>query len=247
MKPCAARFLTLLVAISVFQGGFRWAESRAEQQPADEAMKDLPLVEVPAHGPGSDLLAVVVSGDGGWAGLDKEVAGVLANRGVSVVGLNSLQYFWKARTPEESATDLDRIIRHYLSTWTKEHVALIGYSRGADVLPFMANRLPQQILDKTVLIALLGPGHTVTFEFHLTDWLQTSPSGKALPIQPELEKLRGKNILCFYGEREKDSLCRALEPGLAKCFPMPGAHHFGGNYAAIAETILKEVGGLYPE
>jgi len=28
---------------------------------------------------------------------------------------------------------------------------------------------------------------------------------------------------------------------------MPGAHHFGGNYAAIAEAMLKEVGSLYPE
>jgi len=63
-------------------------------------LKDLPLVELPAAGErGESPLAVMLSGDGGWAGLDRAVAKVLVARGVPVVGVNSLQYFWNPRTP----------------------------------------------------------------------------------------------------------------------------------------------------
>ena len=43
------------------------------------------------------------------------------------------------------AGDLARIIRHYLQAWNKKRVVLIGYSLGADVLPFLANRLPEDV------------------------------------------------------------------------------------------------------
>ena len=76
----------------------------------------------------SALMAVVISGDGGWAGLDKEVAGALAAKGIPVVGVNSLQYFWTARTPDGIARDLERILRRYLALWNRQEVMLIGYS-----------------------------------------------------------------------------------------------------------------------
>jgi type IV secretory pathway VirJ component len=156
-----------------------------------------------------------------------------------VVGFNSLQYFWTPRTPDGAAKDLERILQHYLAAWKKEEAILIGYSQGADVLPFMTNRLPQDILAKVPLVALVGLGHTVNFEFHLTEWLHASPGKKALPILPEVKKLKGMKVLCFFGEQEKDTLCRDLDRDLATAVSMPGAHHFGGDYDAIADTILK--------
>ena len=108
----------------------------------------LPLVEVPAKQPAGDLLAVIVSGDGGWAGIDHDVANDLASKGVPVVGLNSLQYFWNARTPDGAAADLQRIARHYLPAWGRQQLLLVGYSLGADVLPFMASRLPPDLLGR---------------------------------------------------------------------------------------------------
>jgi len=47
-------------------------------------------------------------------------------------------------------------------------------------------------------------------------------------------------LLCLYGEEETDSLCRDLDPSFAKIVAMKGAHHFGGNYDAIAEDILRQ-------
>ena len=62
------------------------------------------MIEVPAA-PGAtatDSFAIVMSGDGGWAGLDKDVAQALSAHGIPVVGLDSLRYFWSPRTPEAS-------------------------------------------------------------------------------------------------------------------------------------------------
>jgi type IV secretory pathway VirJ component len=205
------------------------------------SLKDLPLVEVPSQGPQAhNVLAVVISGDGGWAGIDRDIADTLSSKGVSVVGLNSLQYFWKRRTPEESSRDLERIISHYLVHWRKEHVILIGYSLGADVLPFMANRLPREVLDHISLIALLGPDEKIDFEFHLSYWLGGSAGSHARPVFPEVVKLKGKKILCFCGTQETDSLCHKMDASLAKTITLKGRHHFGGDYEGISETILKE-------
>jgi type IV secretory pathway VirJ component len=42
---------------------------------------------------------VLISGDGGWASIDKGIAKALVARGVPVAGLDSLRYFWSERTP----------------------------------------------------------------------------------------------------------------------------------------------------
>jgi type IV secretory pathway VirJ component len=202
----------------------------------------LPLVEVPAKAQGGKTLAVILSGDGGWASIDKDVAGALVAKGIPVVGWNSLQYFWKRKPPEVAAKDLERILRHYLAVWNKQEVLLVGYSFGADVLPFFTNRLPADLIEKIRLLALLGPSKTADFEFHVTDWLGGGSKGQ--PVLPEVRKLAGHPpVLCLYGSKESDSLCPQIAPPLGKAQVLPGAHHFGGDYDALAALILKEAQG----
>jgi type IV secretory pathway VirJ component len=82
----------------------------------------------------------------------------------------------------------------------------------------------------------------VDVEFHLTDWFWDSPTTTALPVLPEVEKLGRTKVLCFYGDEEKDSLCKDLDAGLAKGIRLKGGHHFDGDYAALAQIILQEAG-----
>ena len=42
-------------------------------------------------------------------------------------------------------------------------------------------------------------------------------------------------------DQETDSLCPLLQGNNYKKVALPGAHHFGGDYAQIAETILGEM------
>jgi type IV secretory pathway VirJ component len=150
-----------------------------------------------------------------------------------------LQYFWKKRTADSSAKDLQRILQHYLTTWKKENVILIGYSFGADVLPFMVNRLPADLQQKVKTVSLLGLDAKADFEFHVTDWINAS-GGSALPTQPEVEKIKGPLVLCFYGANETESPCAVLNSKTVTRIQLSGGHHFGGDYQGIALRILTE-------
>lgn len=196
---------------------------------------DLPLVEVPSS-VASDTLAVLVSGDGGWAGLDKRVAAVMAARGVPVVGWDSLRYFWSARTPQGFADDLARAIRAYSRQWKRSRVVLIGYSQGADVLPFAVNRLPAATRAMVSQTVLLGPGERASFEFKLTNWV--SRDAKGAPVAPELAGFTAASATCIYGTDDRDTICPKLPPEQMTTVPLKGDHHFGGNYDGLAEQIL---------
>jgi type IV secretory pathway VirJ component len=207
---------------------------------ASAATAKLPLVEISATRGTSDTLVVFVSGDGGWAAIDREISKVLAADGMPVVGLNALQYFWTKRAPESASRDLDSIIGRYLRDWHKSRVVLAGYSRGADVLPAMISRLPPETRTKIRSIVLLGPSPKVEFEFHVADWLHDASAGVA--VKPEVEKLAPAHILCIYGESDRDSLCPALkaQPGV-NVVVLKGAHHFDGGYANLGRLILEHI------
>ena len=213
------------------------AKAAAALPPPPSSLADLPLVEVRAKKPGS-VYAVLLSGDGGWAGLDKKVAAALAENGVDVVGVDSLRYFWSERTPQGLARDVDRIVRFYAAQWRKTGVILIGYSQGADVLPFAINRMPpasRRLVTHTVLMAL---SQKASFEFHVSNWAG-SDDDDALPIRPEALKLSAGKTLCLYGQEEKDSLCPQLPPVNVQARALAGGHHFDGEYDKLAALILQ--------
>jgi len=201
------------------------------------ATANLPLIDVPPTSGSSDTLVVLVSGDGGWAKIDKSISGVLASEGMPVVGLNSLQYFWTKRTPETASHDLGTIIDTSLSRWKKQNVVLIGYSRGADVLPAMVARLTPEQRSKVRLLALLSPSPHVEFEFHVTDWMHDSKKGFA--VEPELAKLTSTKTICVWGDDDIDSLCRGLALQHVRVVTLHGSHHFDGDYAKLARIILE--------
>jgi type IV secretory pathway VirJ component len=207
--------------------------------PPPEALGDLPVIEVPAQSAAapSDAFAILMSGDGGWAGLDQDIAAALSARGIPVVGLDSLRYYWTARTPQGVAADTDRMIRYYLSHFGKKRVLLVGYSQGADVLPFAVNRLPQATKAQVALTAILGMSEHALFEFHVSSWISDDASGPA--TLPEVNRLTGMPVLCIYGEDEHDSLCPKLDPLKFKVVKVKGGHHFDGNYAGLADEILE--------
>ncbi len=210
----------------------------AAEPSADADFAELPLIEVPATGPPRDAIAVHLTGDGGWGVTDKGLSRELAAAGVPVVGWNSLQYYWKRRSPDEAADDLTRILRHYLTAWNKQQAVLIGYSFGADVLPFLVNRLPPDLHERVPLIVLLGPSERASFEFHIGSWLGRDDK-TARPVAPEIEKISGVKIYCFHGEGDKDAICASLDPARVTSVVTGGGHRIGGNYEGIAQEIIK--------
>lgn len=202
--------------------------------PAD--LQGLPVVEVPSPQPG-DTLAVFLSGDGGWAGLDKDVAAALAAQGVAVVGVDSLRYFWTPRTPSTVAADLQRIVQHYRQQWQRPRVLLIGFSQGADVLPASINQMAPAARAELARIVLLSVGRKADFEFHVSNWLGSSDSG--LPIAPELLRLPAATTWCVYGKDDADAVCPDLPANAVHVLALPGDHHFNGDHDRLAQVIVQ--------
>lgn len=201
---------------------------------ASDRRSSLPLIEYPAAG-NADTLLVFYSGDGGWRDLDKQIGEIVVRRGVAVVGVDCLRYFWRAKTPAQMAEDLAVIFRTYGERWGTTRLALAGYSFGADIIPFAYNRLPADVRAAVVQVSLLGVESTALFEFKLEGWFMNVAGQRVLP---ELRQLPPEIVQCFYGEEEEDTLCRSADLAGLEAISTTGSHHFDGDYAALAEHML---------
>jgi type IV secretory pathway VirJ component len=200
------------------------------------------LVEYPIPQNTDHDLVVILSGDGGWADLDKQVGDAMVARGISVIGFDCYKYFTRTRSPEETAADINAALAAKLKDWHKDRLIVIGYSFGGAVLPFVLSRMPTALKSKVALAAMLGAATYANWEIHWGDWLHDQPHDSAKPILPELAKLQGIKLLCAYGEEEAEgSVCPKLPAGTAEVLKLPGGHHFDQNYPKLAETILSRV------
>lgn len=212
--------------------------ARTSAGPVVEDLKDIPVVEVPASKGDDDRLAIILSGDGGWADIDKDIGERLAKQGMAVVGFNSLKYFWERKTPEESAADLDRVIRHYLTAWNRKRLVLVGFSFGADVLPLLYERLPADLKDRTALMALLAPGLRSSFEISVGGWIgvENRDGPELVPVISGLKV----PVLCVEGSEDEDHACRAAVNPAMEVMTLKGDHHFNGAYEPIAARIIAK-------
>jgi len=128
-----------------------------------------------------------------------------------------------------------RLMRHYLDAWHKQRVLLVGYSFGADVLPFVVNRLPPDLRGRVASVSLLGIDAHASFEVRISDWVGSEGGGP--PTRPELLEVSAP-VLCIYGEGETDSICPGLPPGRIAREQIGRGHHFSGEYAMLADRIL---------
>lgn len=202
---------------------------------------DLPIVPMEAKAR-YDTLAIIYSGDGGWRDIDKKLAAYLQKDGVPVVGVDALRYFWRERSPEETAADLARIIDTYRSRWRVKHVALIGYSFGANILPATLKRLPAAQANRVSLISLLALSHQADFRISVMGWLGVAGAGKHGDPVEDLKDLKTDLVQCVYGLEEEDTACPKVKTlAGAEVIARPGGHHFDGNYKIIADAIVSRI------
>ncbi len=216
------------------------ADIEAEEQRSGVA--DLPLVEAISPNPKGKVFAILYSGDGGWRDLDRSLAGLLAARGINVVGIDVLRYYWRTKLPDVAARDLTRIMKRYEQHWGDEQVILIGFSFGANVIPFMVNRLPADQRARIKLITLLSPERTTAFQVSPAGWMGKAPDA-TIPIEPELKQLSTITLQCVYGQDEgEDSLCTTESAKRFEVIRKSGGHHFDNKYDQLADSIVTALG-----
>jgi type IV secretory pathway VirJ component len=216
------------------------ADSRADAAPSLEGLRDLPLTlhEDPEAPPG-DALALFISGDGGWARFDAEVADRLAAAGLPVVGVSALRYFWRERPPARIAADMARIAEVHGARLGRRKLILVGYSMGANVTPFYVPLLPEAVRARVAGLALLSPTARTGFEFKLGGWfgVDSGPHDVAAAIAAT-----GAPTLCLHGARDPGAPCPRLPLGAARATELPGGHDLGDDWDRVAAAILQLAG-----
>lgn len=184
-------------------------------------------------------VALLISGDGGWYHFEQSIANHLAEKGIPTIGLDSRKYLWNRRTPEETAADMADALAYYAKGWKRDKFVLIGYSLGAEIVPFIVNRLPGKIKIHIEATVLLSPDITTDFEIHLTNMLGIGNKLNTYDTVAELLKMQNIPTLIIFGEGEKTRLPGLLAGTRIKFIKIPGDHHYKSNLPLIMKTISE--------
>lgn len=237
-----------VLAVGLLALGIRALRGSALAGEGAPGVEDLPLVELPGRpGPApGGMMAVVMSGDGGWVGVSRSLGGALARQGIPTVGWNSLRYYRTPRTPQEAAEDLQRVVDTYGAAWGRPRVLLVGYSFGADALPFLVSRLPADVRGRVAGIAVVAMGRDAAFEFHFRDWISRETT--QFRVVPEVRGLGRVPLLCVYGARDRETkvACPLLRDTGARIVRLPGGHYFRDAQNRVNRAVLEFAASLDP-
>ncbi len=182
----------------------------------------------------SKPLVLYISGDGGFNSFSKSFMKQWNGAGYPVVGLNARSYFFRAKQPDVAAKAIADLLNHYITTWKRSNIILIGYSFGADVLPFIQTRLPQTLQTRIAHTILLSPSHTTDFEVHLF----YGHSGISVPA--EINKLNNATLL-VYGDKESDVPVAEIKNQKLTSLRFGGDHHYDDNVDDLVSQVLKRL------
>lgn len=213
----------------------RQAQSGVAALPDDIA--DLPLTEIAPTGTDSHRIVLLLTGDGGWAGLDKGIAEAMAGEGLRVIGFSTLKFFWTARDVDQSAAAVGRVLAHFARQYPDARLVLVGYSFGASLVPAMINRLPAELVARVDAGVMISPDPDAVFEIKVGDWFGGGQHDGSLPVQPEIAK-SPVPVACIHGNDEDDSFCPAFKAPRFATLGLPGGHHYDGDYDALGRAIL---------
>lgn len=186
-----------------------------------------------------NTLFFFISGDGGWYSFEQNFSNYIADLGVPTIGLDAKKYFWNKSTPEATATDVSNILNYYSEELDKNTFVLIGYSMGAEVIPFIYEKLPAETQRKVSYLVLLSPEEKGDFEIHVSNMLGFESKNNSYNVVSQLKKINNeKSILVITGNTEVNSLPSKLASTKVQFEKVPGDHHYNNNTEQII-TLLK--------
>jgi type IV secretory pathway VirJ component len=189
-------------------------------------------------------IAIIYSGDGGWQDLDKTIGEWMAAKDIHVIGVSTVKAFWETREPEQVAADIEKLIAEADPSGALP-VMLIGYSFGANVLPFAWPLLRPDTQSRIRLVALLAPEKETSFHVSVEGWLGIETGSHS--VVDAIRALPPDPVLCVFGEDEADDT-----PCVASTLPgmqiehTTGGHHFDGDYPKLGQTILNAFAARKP-
>lgn len=185
-------------------------------------------------------LIFYLSGDGGFNTFTKDLCASLNSNGYDVVALDSKSYFWEKKTPEQTAVDINNFLTRKTNGRQNQQIVLIGYSFGADVLPFVLNRLSKSIRNKVTVSFLIASSGSTDFEVHWSDMFGPGQK-RSMDVLTEINKLYNDKIVTISSTEEQGLNARKITIKKVIAETLPGGHHFDGDTGEITKKIMKYI------
>ncbi len=179
-----------------------------------------------------------ISGDGGFNKFSTELCGKLNTSGYQITALNAKSYFWDKKTPAETASAISAYLAKQFSGRKNQQLVLAGYSFGADVMPFIVNKLPDSLRNKLVSVLLLSPATTTDFEVHWSDMFGGTQK-RSMDVIAEINKMSSPKTVTIFGNDETDFPVNDIRLKNHIQETLPGGHHFDGDTDEVAKRIMK--------
>jgi type IV secretory pathway VirJ component len=199
--------------------------------------RKLPIIESKSTG-NNNYYVIFLTGNGGWKSLVQSVTHYLNLKNVSVLAINTKKYLWSEKEPAQIACDLETLMDKYNNIWGEKKVVFIGYSMGAEILPFAIDCMEDRYIHDLMDLILIGPWQKATFKVKLRDYL--FEVNKGADIYTELLKLKTEKAYVICDDNEFSICHRDLEGVIEHDF-LGGGHHFGGDYITLSKLISKRL------
>ncbi|GAC1425156.1 MAG: hypothetical protein NVS9B7_06200 [Flavisolibacter sp.] len=184
-------------------------------------------------------LIFYISGDGGWNKFSTSFVKGFNKAGYSVIGLNARSYFWSRKQPLQAATDISHAIIQIIKPWNIKSIVLIGYSFGADVVPFIQNSFPPTVSVLLQQTILMSPSKKTDFEVHVLGMMGLA-SNKGKNVAEEINKMT-KPVTLIFGNDENDFPLQGHPSQNIHIIKLLGGHHYDGNVEEVIRKIMESI------
>ena len=227
MKIGSKLKIILLFALALLQGCRDSAEN-----------PDFPVRELDAQN--NSPFIFYLSGDAGFNTFSKSFSDAIFERNFDITALDSKAYFWKPKTPAETTKKISQYLTQKLKGRKNQQIVILGYSFGADISPFIVNRLPKNLQQKIISVVLLDPSKTADFEVSLQGMIFDKARGD-YEVLPEINKMKVPKTLIIRSDIGlKFPVNEVTIPDFTSEH-LPGNHRFNYNYAELSDLIIQNI------
>ena len=188
--------------------------------------------------PAQTPFVLYITGDGGFNSFSNSLCTEINQQGYSITAVDAKNYFWDKKTPVQSASDIGNYLEQQMAGRKNQQIVLAGYSFGADVLPFIANKLSSIVKKKIISIVLLSPSTSTDFEIHWFDIFGGSKK-RSMNVVTEINSISNIQTAAIFGSDETDFPVNDIHLKNFNYQYLPGGHHFDGNITEVVKTMSK--------
>jgi hypothetical protein len=154
---------------------------------------------------------IFYSGEWGWRPLQEDASSYLASTGRLVLGIDASEYFSSLIPDEGLAADFAQFrafVNERAGRPKDGAVILVGFASGAEIIPYMLNRIGVSGVKGAVLIAPDKKGAKL---FRVSIQLKlNSPPGEDFDVGAELRRMAPMPVVLMEGSLDAGSAAKAL-------------------------------------